>query len=167
MRATIYRGHSLVRLAFVCALLILLLHVPVATHAAASIKTIKADYEKALRSIRIVCDKRIRETLGRYGSHLKIAEDIHRKQGDLDGLLATRDEMKRFKTEKKVPELSETPPTAIIGRARDFYHASVAQAKADKPQFAQTALKRYISALEKLLSDTSQEFRPDVGQASI
>jgi len=115
-----------------------------------TLDTLTQIYEKQLREIEAVHGKAQSEALSAYGRALEVALADVKKRGDLEGLIALKDEMDRFAQQNTVPEASSPSPPASLGRVQAAYRSAAAAAIDRMSRGHAAMIDNYIRALDTL-----------------
>lgn len=94
--------------------------------------------------------KRLRDVDSGYGKYLSSLSQSLQKKGDLEGVLAARNEVKRFETEGSVPAQADPALSPAIVLARGNYHQAVEDAGVERSRKIVAFTKHYESRLESL-----------------
>lgn len=99
--------------------------------------------------------------MARYGKKLDSIADAFKKDGNLDGVVAVRNEIKRCDTEKTVPAESAQDVLTSIVKARAEYHQFAAKAEIDKNRKILALADNYSTSLDALKKQLTQQDKID------
>ena len=113
-----------------------------------SIQSMRGDYEKLLARLDGSYEATAKEEHGRYAKSLDALGSALRKKGDLDGVIATKNEKKRFAAEKTIPK-ADSRTAAPIAKLRANSHSRVSNARIKKNLGIISITQRYLAAAEQ------------------
>ena len=116
---------------------------------------LKASYESNLQVV--VRSDVTADCIARYSKKLDSIADGFKQEGNLDGVVAVRDEKKRCETEKTVPAESVPNILPAIAKARVEYQQSTARAEIDKNRKILALADGYANSLEALKKQLTQQ----------
>ena len=115
----------------------------------------KTSYTSNLAAI--VSSSTSTDGLARYGKSLDGIADALKKDGDLDGVVAVREEKRRFDAEKTVPTESAADVIPAIAKARSDYHQSCAKGDIENSKRILALADSYAANLETLKKQLTQQ----------
>ena len=124
-----------------------------------SLTSMRVDYDTSLTRIDDQYRNGLRDSLARYGRLLNTTREMLRTRGDLDGLLATEEEILRWKKEQTVPAHPPAGLPSLLVMARSSYRKQMDVAGKTRNERIIAATDRYLSRLDALKRDLTRQNR--------
>jgi Lectin C-type domain len=129
-----------------------------------AIETIKANLEVATASLDKALETQKADALVSYGKALDSLMAALQQKGDLDGLVAVRNERKRFDAEKTIDEANSHAAVVLITIKK--YRTCVARLERDRAVKGIGTMKQAISQLEALIKQQVMQGKIEEAQAA-
>jgi len=140
-----------------CGSLLLAVALPHGAGGATALSSLRGLYEKSAQKIDQEHAAAVNDLKSRYLTSLRNVEESYRRAGNLDMLLATRREIKRFETERRVPrEPPATTPDQVI-KTQATYHGYLKRAEKTRVDKKIDLVDRYRKRLQGLITELTRQ----------
>lgn len=129
-----------------------------------AVELIKDNLEATNTGLDNTLEKQRLEALASYGKALNDLMAVLQQKGDLDGLIAVRQEKKRFDTDKTIDESNSQSASVLMTIKR--YRAAVARMERDRAVKGIGALKQAIAQCETLIKQQVMQGKIEEAQAT-
>ena len=106
--------------------------------------------EKEAAKIESTCEERLNAELARYGKRLPFVEVALKKAGNVEGVIAIKEEIVRFEKDRTVPDVSPDGLPALAEQARTGFRKAVVGFTSTKNKQTAALIRRYLVPLNEL-----------------
>ncbi len=121
------------------------------------IEPLRTAYQASLKKIENEAKSDLDAKLSQYGESLGLAVKDYQAKGDLDGLLAVKQEKERFDAQKSVPENPQDNASATVKRFQADYRQAVRKVELEKSKDILSLTDSYVQQLEGLKKGLTQQ----------
>jgi len=121
----------------------------------------RAAYEAALDAAGQKGERKLQELEAAYESALRNLEEQLQRQGDLEGLLAVREERARLRSGDREPAAAATNAPQPLGETREKYRAARRGAEAEAAARIVDLTDRYLAVLSGMQADLTRTGKID------
>ncbi len=121
----------------------------------------KRTYDLQSERIDSECTQGLASLLDAYGKAIDGVINMAQQRGELDILLAAKDEKTRFDKQRSVPRESTSHLPAAVQRFRNTYHEACAKLQDTRARKTGDLLKKYISALDVVVRESTRSGKLD------
>jgi len=115
-----------------------------------SLDSLRQSYEQSVQKQQVGAGTALLGKLDDYRKALSALADKFQKAGDLEGLLACKQEQERFEMDKQIPLEPASGTPAAIAKLQTDYRKSVAQMETDKYSGLLALTEKYVGQLNAL-----------------
>ncbi len=142
--------------------LLVILLLGLSTHAAdRTFSDYSQVFEKEMSNIDAAYHASLKAALDSYGQNLAAAKNRFKSKGDLEGITATIQEVKRVEDENTVPQKPPDGFPSLLTSVQEHYHEALLTAERVRISHIIQLIKRYLAALEELQKQLVQQEQLD------